>query len=246
MTRGRKVFYWTIGIVAGLYGIFAFILFPTTTINYRLALEAMTPDGPKAGSGVISIAYSSDLNLNGGGRKGSIKVTGEAVYLDLGQGKNLFVTLTDDGSGRPHDHRKPLSGARNAIWLPKEIFGFEWDWGNEWYLEWQAWAAKATNPIRDVPLVALPTTVTFRDRSDSKSVMLVDPRDIAASFGEGYALTKATLELTNDSPTEGVGTLLTWLGKYPEPPLGRSPNIYNPEFYGMLSHGDFKLSGGKL
>lgn len=244
MTGRRKAFYWIAGIVAGLYGIFAFILFPTTTINYRLAIEAMTPDGPKTGSGVISIAYSSDLNVNGGGRKGSINVTGEAVYLDLGQGKNLFVTLTHDGSGRP-SRGQVLDGAYNAVWLPKKIFGFEWDWGNEWYLEWQAWTARVAGPEKDVPLVALPTTVTFRDINDPKSVELVDPRGIAASFGEGYSITKATLALTDHPPTEGVGTLLTWLGKNREP-LGRSKDRYNPELYGMLSRGDFKLVGGKL
>lgn len=245
MTRGRKAFYWIIGIVAGLYGIFAFILFPTTTINYRLTLEAATPDGPKTGSGVISVAYSTDHLLIVGGRRGHVRVTGEAVYLDLGQGKNLFVTLTDDGSGRPNLTNDKLDGADNAIYLPLKVFGFEWDWGDEWFLEWQAWAAKAAGP-KEVPLVALPTTVTFRDLSDPKSVMLVDPRNITVNFGEGYALTKATLELTDDPPTEGIGTLLIWLGEYPEPPLGKPTDRYKPELYGMLSHGDFREIGGNL
>jgi hypothetical protein len=62
-----------------------------------------------------------------------------------------------------------------------------------------------------VPLVALPTTVTFRDTKDPRSVERVDPRDIAQVFGPAYALAGATIELTQAAPTEGISTLLPWL-----------------------------------
>jgi hypothetical protein len=55
-----------------------------------------------------------------------------------------------------------------------------------------------------VPPGALPMMVTFGDVTDPKSVRLVDPADLAASFGAGYALRKITLEITRERVTKGV------------------------------------------
>jgi hypothetical protein len=74
-------------------------------------------------------------------------------------------------------------------------------------------AAKAAG-VRNVPPVALPTTITFRDLSDPMSVELVDPRNISTAYGEGYSLTKVTIELTDDPPTKGIVKLLPWLPNY--------------------------------
>jgi hypothetical protein len=212
MTRGRKILVWLVCIVAAIYGTFL-ATFPTTTINYRLTLEAMTPDGPKTGSGVIQVSYGSDFNLNGGGRKGSIKVTGEAVYLDLGRDRNLFVTLSEQSLGRSGDRDEPLAGETAPQWLPVQIFGFKWDWGDERKLAQQLRAARAKGP-KDVPLIALPTTVTFRDLADPKSVELVDPRDIGANFGQGYVMTRAQIELVNDGVKWNIREVLPWLPEY--------------------------------
>jgi hypothetical protein len=46
--------------------------------------------------------------------------------------------------------------------------------------------------------------VTFSDISDPTSVALVDPDDLAASFGAGYALEAVTVEVTQEPVTEGV------------------------------------------
>lgn len=210
MPRGRKILLGLICIVVGVYSCVR-ITFPITAINYRLTVEAVTPDGPKQASGVIQISIGSQFNMNGGGRRGDIDVTGEAIYLDLGRGKNLFVTLTNNGSGRP-SRSMVLDGAYNAIWLPIRVFQFKWDWGNERELERQARAAKVAGP-KDVPLIALPTLVTFRDLTDPMSVELIDPRDISAAFGSSYALTKAILELTDDPPTVGIERTLNWVNR---------------------------------
>lgn len=208
MSRGRKIL---LGLICVIFGVYACarIAFPITEFNYRLTVEAVTPDGPKQASSVVHMSVGSQFNINGGGRRGDISLTGEAVYLDLGRGKNLFVTLSNNGSGRP-SRSIVLDGAYNAIWLPIRVFEFDWDWGDEWELERQARAAKAAGP-KNVPLIALPTLVTFRDPTDPMSVELVDPRDISKTFGNSYALTKATLELTDDPPTVGIEKTLNWV-----------------------------------
>jgi hypothetical protein len=198
-------------VVVGVYAC-SRLLYPTVILNYRLTLEAITPDGPKTGSGVVQVSYGSEFNLNGGGRRGVMRVTGEAVPVDLGQGKILFVTLTRNASGRGGDS-KTLAAAQDAEWLPIRVFGFDWNWGEENKLSSQVEAAKAAGP-KDVPFRALPTLVTFKDISDPKTVELVQPEALAATFGEGYALTKATTELTDEEPYPIIIVTLPWLPEY--------------------------------
>ena len=57
--------------------------------KYRLTVEVTTPDGIRAGSGILAVV--PDRNYNRGGRT---TTRGEAVFVDLGQGKNLVALLT--------------------------------------------------------------------------------------------------------------------------------------------------------
>jgi hypothetical protein len=218
--------------------------FNVVDINYRLTLEAMTPDGPKTGSGVIKVSYGSQWNMNGGGRRGDVSVTGEAVHLDLGRGNHLFVTLDTRGSNRPGSHSELLDGATSAQWLPTKVFGFRWSWGDEWELARQVQGAKATASRSDVPLIALPAIVTFHDLKDPMSVELVDPDNIAATFGEGYVLGAASLELTDAAPTVGIENILPWITRIDGGYLdGGYTSKGSP--YGLLGTA-FKIEGGKL
>jgi len=243
----HKVLIGLIGALVIIYGAYWYS-FPTVTINYRLTIEAMTPDGPKTGSTVIQVSYGSQFNVNGGGRKGDTHVTGEALYLDLGRGKNLFVTLNTAGAERPWDRKSHLTGANNAIYLPVNVLEFKWDWGDEWSLWRQVQAAETGGP-REVPLVALPTTVTFRDIKDPKSVERLDPRDITQTFGPRYVLMGAVIELTQAAPTEGISTLLPWLANF-KGYLGggqmHTAEEIRQHWGNELHAGNFKLVEGKI
>ena len=82
--------------------------------------------------------------------------------------------------------------------------------GEEREITRQVLAAKAAGP-KDVPFLVLPTTVTFADLTDPTTMTLVDPRDLAASFGPGYALKSATIEITDEPASRGIETILPWL-----------------------------------
>jgi hypothetical protein len=209
MTRGRKILAGLVAIVALAYGAFVY-LNPTVTFNYRLTIEAMTPDGPKTGSGVIQVSYSSQCCIPGFGTRGQSRVTGEAVYVDLGRGKNLFVTLTDKDSGRQRGTFGDPDGAVSAQWLPTVVFRFNWNWGDERELARQLREAKTAKPKKNVPLLELPTVVTFHDLNDPKSVGVVDPRYISRVLGEGHEITGAFLEFTDEPPTERIESILPW------------------------------------
>lgn len=66
---------------------------------------------------------------------------------------------------------------------------------------------RARSKLRDrapVPLKALPMLVTFDDIADPTSMRQGAPDDLAASFGQGYALREVTLEITDAPTTTGV------------------------------------------
>lgn len=55
-----------------------------------------------------------------------------------------------------------------------------------------------------VPEYQYPMLVTFDDITDPASVRLVDPSNLAASFGPGVRLKSVTLEVTDEAVTAGV------------------------------------------
>jgi len=78
------------------------LLYPTYTYRYRLALEVETPDGIRSGSSVIEVRYEMFSEFNG--RDHVSRVFGEAVFVDLGQRKNLVGLLAAGPSGEDVDY----------------------------------------------------------------------------------------------------------------------------------------------
>lgn len=66
-------------------------------------------------------------------------------------------------------------------------------------------------PEAVLTLEALPVLVRFGDLDDPASVALVDPQDLAASFGPGVVLKSATVQVTADPITHGIDSRLSWL-----------------------------------
>ena len=162
-----------------IYGAYK-LVYPTYSWNQKLTLVVDTPDGVKTGSSVINIwvRYSPQILPDAGGV--SNRMRGEATVVDLGNGRTLFALL---------------QGSRA---MTEKVFG-----ANDpdlWYESGSIRKRKAT----PVPLDALPMLVTFEDINDPKSVRLVNPVALAASFGAGYALREATLEITRERVTKGV------------------------------------------
>jgi hypothetical protein len=89
---------------------------------------------------------------------------------------------------------------------------------------------------------ALPMLVRFRDVGDPKSVELVDPDHLDASFGPGVKILRAKAEITNEPITAGIEKRLRWLkGRSPDERLfearGEPVDQIPPER--LLTYGDF-------
>ena len=65
-------------------------------------------------------------------------------------------------------------------------------------------AALPLDRAQPLPAAALPLMLTFDDITDPATLRLVDPADLAASFGPGVRLVSATLAITKARVTEGI------------------------------------------
>lgn len=93
----------------------------------------------------------------------------------------------------------------------------------------------------------IPMLVTCEDVTKPETVTLVDPSDLAASFGPRVSLKTVTLEITRELVTEGqVKGVLGWLemvGRNQANPKGKPTNgrvseQSSPEIY-MIATSDF-------
>lgn len=206
-----------IGLVFVALGIFALIKinYPTCTFRYKLTAEAMTPEGPKIGSSVTEVSYTHFFSLSG--VPNLIRsVTGEALFIDLGSDKNFLVTLTSWESGRNSNSEPSMpsfNGALGPLNLPIKVLNLNWPGGGsgeELAMTKQVEALNGSEPAI-VPFSFLPTLVTFRNINDPDSVEVVQPDSLAKTFGPGYELVKVTLQVTKESPTEKIESILPWL-----------------------------------
>jgi hypothetical protein len=216
-------------------------MYPTCSFNYKLTVTVTTPDGPKVGSSIVKLKHSSAM-VPGFARRGYVEVTGEAVYVELDQGRNLFVTLTNLGSGRRGPPASPLEGALNAEFLPRKAFGLNFWPGQERELCHAVALAKEKGPMQIAPQV-VPTTVTFQSLQDPKSVENLDPSNMVQTLGPDVSLASVTVEITDQHPQDRIRSVLPWLSSFPEPGLAKLPDPSLPKILQELRHGHFTMNG---
>lgn len=225
--------------VALIYGAIQ-VMYPTCTFRYKLTAEVMTPDGLKTGSSVIEVSYSSVHPLPNPGRWSADTVTGEAVYVDLGGGKNLFVLL---GVDRWDRHASPTPGRQsyidgieggndsiteqqlgegslNALWLPVQVFKLGRTVGEEREMQRRADALIGQAPV-EVPLINLPMVGTFADLSKPETFNTLLPAEINKVLGEGYVVQSVKMEITETQQASHINKTLSWLTNQPEKLLFR-------------------------
>ncbi len=202
-----------------LYGCYS-LFNPTYSWHQKLTLVVETPEGSKTGASVvgISVTFRAIRPLP------SIPVSyysyrGEATVVDLGDGRYLFALLKGSVPLARKVFRDQLPGGTTVKSKPllREIVRLK--------------------GVGDVPLPHAPLLVTFGDLSDPASVMRVDPANLAATFGAGFALREITLEVTEDAVTEGVVEgVLGWVDDsyYRKNPVWASlPNLVQQTITGL-------------
>ena len=181
----------------------------TSTVRYRLTVNVETPEGIKAGSGVIEVRTwfrrAWTAHLFGGSTK-DVSVTGEAVPVDLGPRGVLFVLLNCKNK-----NNRPIDCGRNK--LPVQVLRRSGEIKTLDEVDAERVVRSAKGP-RAVVVEDMPFMVRFKDVSDPKSVEAVDPSTLDLSFGTGVQIRDVTLEMTADRVTTGIAKILPWLGQY--------------------------------
>ena len=178
------------------------------TVRSRLTLVVETPEGERTGSSVSQQKYSFPGGLTKAQGYGLWRdFVGEAAVVDLGPRGLLFATLrSPDGyytdaynAGLAPFPREKFRG-NPAAHPPTE---------NELavYLD----EVNRIKPIGDLPFNRLPLLARFGDPTNPDTAELVDPNDLAASFGAGVTLKRAFVQITDDPLTKAIGDRLPWL-----------------------------------
>ncbi len=126
--------------------------------------------------------------------------SGEAVFVDLGEGKNLVVTLTTE--------RPKRKKSTDPLYLPIRVFSLTPH--DKIQTKADIETAKAKGRV-DVPLNRLPLVISFSDITDPSSVQRIDPSNLEASFGPGYRITRATIEMTDKPLLATIEKRLPWI-----------------------------------
>lgn len=148
--------------------------------HQRLELEVETPAGLVRGTSVQRNETGATPSWLFGGGMGS-RIKGEALVLEVAPGRYLFALLSET----KYD---PF-----VLFFPKQV-------PREVATRLSKLRAK-----QEIPRDQLPLLVTFDNVADPRTVQRVDPANLAASFGPGFSLKSATLEILSTSApvTEG-------------------------------------------
>jgi hypothetical protein len=178
--------------------------------KYRLAIEVETSAGVKSAAGVMSVHPD-----RGYSRSGSTITKGDAVVVDLGDGKNLIALLAHvDDKGLELDGVNYLAlRAFNAAGR-KTTF-------NEMN------RISGTAPVTGA---LVPVLAAFTDINDPAPMRVVEPDDLEATYGKGFRLRGVTVEavpngfwpldfggLLGEPVTRGIEAKLPWWSRAGDP-----------------------------
>lgn len=167
--------------------------------HQKLTVSVMTPDGLKSGSAVVSVNVYDTPSWWGLGDfrgAGASSLSGEAVTVDLGNGRYLFALL----SNYSHETTRETFISKEEQPRTKAQVIAVYD------------RLEKMRSSRELARENYPLLVTFDDIQDPETVRRVDPSNLSDSFGPGYRLNAITMSITDEPVTEGrVASVLGWL-----------------------------------
>jgi hypothetical protein len=171
--------------------------------KYRLTIEVETPEGIKSGSGILSVHPD-----RGYSRHGYTATRGDAVFVDLGDGKNLVGLLAHI------DTKIDLDGINYVALRAYKAAG-----RNVSFNEMNRMTG--TVPVKGE---LIPFLATFTDLSDPATAHAAQPADLEAALGKGFQLHGVSAEVVpnglwpldfggplGEPVTRGIERKLPWL-----------------------------------
>jgi hypothetical protein len=174
--------------------------------KYRLTVEVETPAGIKSTSGVLAVTPD-----RGYSNRGKSVTSGDAVFVDLGAGKNLVALLA-------HLDKTLDLDAINYVAL--RAYG---EAGGQRVSFNQMSRMTGVVPVTGA---LIPVLATFADPADPATMRGVAPDNLEASLGPGFRLHRITAEVVpngfwpvdfggplGEPITRGIEAKLPWLGR---------------------------------
>jgi len=227
----------------------------TWTYRYRITLGVSVGGKEHVGSSVIQVRVTQKSAMLPQTQGVSIKVSGEAVVVDLGNHGILFVLLKD--VERPQ-RRAPNSWSASANEITSSAFPRTQEEKGEWGLARTMRRYSQGGQGRELQPDQLPLLVRFRNETAPSTIEQVDPTNLEMSIGPGARLTRATIEtvpagrfpfnisgltlprwLTGEPVTRKIKEVLPWLSPDPERRLIPPTGGRMPPYIALTAHGDF-------
>ena len=177
--------------------------------KYRLTVEVETPDGIKSASGVMAVHPDRSYS-----RGGQTRTNGDAVFVDLGGGKNLLALLAHI------DQSVDLDGMNYMALRAYNVAGRKVSFND------------MTRMTGAVPLTGalIPVLVTFISPDDPATARAVPPDDLEAALGKGFRLHGISAEVVpnglwpldfggplGEPVTRGIEAKLPWWNRSDNP-----------------------------
>lgn len=213
----RKVALIVAAVAAVLFG--GWVWYAQPDHHYRLTIEVETPDGMKSASSVLAM-YLHDATWGlpeARGLRAALK--GDAVFLDLGHGRNVVALLA---------HGPKAENVVKMLGLDAASFARAGQ-QSEWY------EIKDLKGIAAVPADLIPTLVTIPDVNDPESTRVIAPDDFASVFGPGYRFKGATVEIVRGPRTRGIAQRIPFLATHREALRHSRPMMMNDPYILHLS-----------
>lgn len=234
----RRLMWGGLGLAVLLAG-WQFLPPTSAEVRYKVIVEVDDNGVTRRGASVWSWRLGTPLLALATPYSG--KFQGEAVAVDLANGRTLFALLKD-----------AKGGEGSMVMLPERLFG---DIAREERGEPKKFASDRIRDLRDIasntgerqvldcatPQRLRPMLVIFGDIAKPETVEQVDPCASEALLGSGVKFRRFVIEITDEPVTTGIEKRLPWLFKQAGAFLKRIDGvpIGDMPLAGRLNEGDF-------
>ena len=167
--------------------------------HFRLTVEVETPTGLKTASSVLKAVYVESPKWVPQNTSLSSRLHGEAVFVELGSGKNIVALLALGANGEQYLGPDLAARALRGEGPEKMLKSF-------WYREASGWTGSA-----ELVGSLMPTLATFVDPLKPETGRLLSTEEFSTAFGSGYRLKRIFVELTRDPTSRSIAERLPWL-----------------------------------
>jgi len=176
----------TIVLLIGGAVLFYKAVFPTySSYRYRMTVEVEVNGKVHSGASVIEVTINRQPQI-GSAPPYVHHIRGDAVFVDLGNGRNVIALLAAGPSA------ENVNYSDNIVPVLFKVPVEHWP---------ELGDMRGT---REVPASRMPTFVTFTNLNDPKSARVVEPSEFPAVFGPNVQLKSVTIAMTDDAVTRTV------------------------------------------